>query len=481
MPIKIPNDLPAFQTLENENIFVIPDDRAAHQDIRALKIAIVNLMPDKIATETQLLRLLSNTPLHVDIDLIQMSSHMSKNTSLEHMLAFYKNFDEVCDNRYDGLIITGAPVEQMEYEDVDYWDELCRVFEWSKTNVFSTIHICWGAQAGLYYHYGVPKYPLKEKMFGNFKHHIDYPESIILKGFGDVFHCPHSRHTEVRRADIEKVDDLIVVAVSNEAGVHLVSDKTQRQFFLFGHWEYDRETLAKEYFRDKEHQDVLLFIDNIFRFVQAGSEVSALLGRMPSAVGYQPTLANEMGALQERIASTKQGSITSVQAVYVPADDLTDPAPAITFSHLDATTVLSRKIVEQGIYPAVDPLESTSRILEPDVVGQEHYEVARKTQELLQKYKELQDIISILGMEELDDADKTAVYRARKIQKFLSQPFHVAENFTGIEGKYVPLKETIRGFKKIIDGEMDEYPEAAFLNAGTIDDVIEKAKQLENE
>ena len=236
-----------------------------------------------------------------------------------------------------------------------------------------------------------------------------------------------------------------------------------------------------EYFRDKEHQDVLLFIDNIFRFVQAGSEVSALLGRMPSAVGYQPTLANEMGALQERIASTKQGSITSVQAVYVPADDLTDPAPAITFSHLDATTVLSRKIVEQGIYPAVDPLESTSRILEPDVVGQEHYEVARKTQELLQKYKELQDIISILGMEELDDADKTAVYRARKIQKFLSQPFHVAENFTGIEGKYVPLKETIRGFKKIIDGEMDEYPEAAFLNAGTIDVVIEKAKQLENE
>ena len=236
-----------------------------------------------------------------------------------------------------------------------------------------------------------------------------------------------------------------------------------------------------EYFRDKEHQDVLLFIDNIFRFVQAGSEVSALLGRMPSAVGYQPTLANEMGALQERIASTKQGSITSVQAVYVPADDLTDPAPAITFSHLDATTVLSRKIVEQGIYPAVDPLESTSRILEPDVVGQEHYEVARKTQELLQKYKELQDIISILGMEELDDADKTAVYRARKIQKFLSQPFHVAENFTGIEGKYVPLEETIRGFKKIIDGEMDEYPEAAFLNAGTIDDVIEKAKQLENE
>jgi len=237
-----------------------------------------------------------------------------------------------------------------------------------------------------------------------------------------------------------------------------------------------------EYFRDVEKQDVLLFIDNIFRFVQAGSEVSALLGRMPSAVGYQPTLANEVGELQERITSTKNGSITSVQAVYVPADDLTDPAPAITFAHLDATTVLSRKIVEQGIYPAVDPLESTSRILEPDVVGEEHYEIARKTQELLQKYKELQDIIAILGMEELDEEDKLAVYRARKIQKFLSQPFYVAENFTGFQGKYVPLSETIKGFKAIINGEMDDYPEAAFLMVGTIDDVIEKAKRIkENE
>ena len=236
-----------------------------------------------------------------------------------------------------------------------------------------------------------------------------------------------------------------------------------------------------EYFRDKERQNVLLFIDNSFRYVQAGSEVSALLGRMPSAVGYQPTLANEVGELQERITSTKNGSITSVQAVYVPADDLTDPAPAITFAHLDATTVLSRKIVEQGIYPAVDPLESTSRILEPDVVGEEHYEIARKVQELLQKYKELQDIIAILGMEELDEEDKLAVARARRIQKFLSQPFHVAENFTGLKGKYVPLKETLRGFKMIIDGETDEYPEAAFLMAGSIDDVIEKAKQLEGE
>ena len=234
-----------------------------------------------------------------------------------------------------------------------------------------------------------------------------------------------------------------------------------------------------EYFRDQEHQNVLLFIDNIFRFVQAGSEVSTLLGRMPSAVGYQPTLANEMGALQERIASTKNGSVTSVQAVYVPADDLTDPAPATTFSHLDATTVLSRKIVEQGIYPAVDPLDSTSRILEPDVVGEEHYQVARKAQEILQKYKELQDIIAILGMEELSEEDKMTVNRARKVQKFLSQPFSVAETFTGIPGKYVPLKETIRGFKAIIDGEMDEYPENAFFNVGTIDEVIEKAKAEE--
>ena len=233
-----------------------------------------------------------------------------------------------------------------------------------------------------------------------------------------------------------------------------------------------------EYFRDQEKQDVLLFIDNIFRYVQAGSEVSALLGRMPSAVGYQPTLATEVGELQERITSTKNGSITSVQAVYVPADDLTDPAPAITFAHLDATTVLSRKIVEQGIYPAVDPLESTSRILEPEIVGEEHYEVARKVQELLQHYKELQDIIAILGMEELDDEDKLAVYRARKIQKFLSQPFHVGEIFTGIPGQYVPLKETIRGFKAIIDGEMDDYPEAAFMMAGTIEDVKAKAEKM---
>ncbi len=233
-----------------------------------------------------------------------------------------------------------------------------------------------------------------------------------------------------------------------------------------------------EYFRDVEHQDVLLFIDNIFRFIQAGSEVSSLLGRMPSAVGYQPTLATDVGELQERIASTQNGSITSVQAVYVPADDLTDPAPATTFAHLDATTVLSRKIAEKGIYPAVDPLESNSRNLEEDVVGAEHYEVARRVQEYLQKYKELQDIIAILGMEELSEEDKTTVYRARKIEKFLSQPFHVAEMFTGLKGVYVPVEETVKGFKKIIDGEADDVPEQAFFNAGTFDDVLKKAEGM---
>ncbi len=233
-----------------------------------------------------------------------------------------------------------------------------------------------------------------------------------------------------------------------------------------------------EYFREQEHRDVLLFIDNIYRFVQAGSEISALLGRMPSAVGYQPTLANELGQIQERITSTRNGSVTSVQAVYIPADDLTDPAPATTFAHLDATTVLSRKIVEQGIYPAVDPLESGSRILDPEIVGKEHYQTARAVQEILQKYKELQDIIAILGMDELSEKDKLTVYRARKIQKFLSQPFHVAENFTGIPGKYVPLEDTVRSFKAIVSGEMDDYPENAFFNVGSIEDVKEAAEKL---
>lgn len=236
-----------------------------------------------------------------------------------------------------------------------------------------------------------------------------------------------------------------------------------------------------EYFRDVGGQDVLFFVDNIFRFIQAGSEVSALLGRMPSAVGYQPTLATDVGALQERITSTKKGSITSVQAVYVPADDLTDPAPAATFAHLDATTVLSRQIAELGIYPAVDPLDSTSRIVDPNIIGEEHYNVARGVQEVLQRYKELQDIIAILGMEELSDEDKLTVSRARKMQRFLSQPFFVAEAFTGTPGKYVPLKETIRGFKEILSGKHDELPEAAFYMAGSIDEVVEKARTMKGE
>ena len=231
-----------------------------------------------------------------------------------------------------------------------------------------------------------------------------------------------------------------------------------------------------EYFRDQSGQDVLLFIDNIFRFIQAGSEVSALLGRMPSAVGYQPTLASEVGALQERITSTKNGSVTSIQAVYVPADDFTDPAPATTFAHLDATTALSRSIAELGIYPAVDPLTSTSRILDPKIIGEEHYRVARGVQAILQRYNELQDIIAILGMDELSEADKVTVSRARKVQRFLSQPFHVAENFTGMAGAYVPLEETIRGFSEILEGRHDDIPESAFLMAGTIDEVLRKAK-----
>ena len=273
----------------------------------------------------------------------------------------------------------------------------------------------------------------------------------------------------------------------NEMRMSGVSDKTALVFGQMNESPGVRMRVAlagltmAEYFRDEERKDVLLFIDNIFRFVQAGSEVSTLLGRMPSAVGYQPTLANEMGELQERITSTKAGSVTSVQAVYVPADDLTDPATATTFTHLDATTVLSRKIAEQGIYPAVDPLQSSSRLLEPDKVGQEHYRIARSVQEILEKYSELQDIIAILGMDELSDEDRTVVLRARKIQRFLAQPMHVAEKFTNNPGAYVPLRETLRGFAAIVDGEMDDYPEMAFFNVGTIDDVKKKAESMKEE
>lgn len=321
-----------------------------------------------------------------------------------------------------------------------------------------------GGKIGLFGGAGVGKTVLIQELISNIA--TEHGGYSIFTGVGERSREGNDLWSEMKESGVLEKTALVFGQMNEPPGARMRVAETGL-------------TMA-EYFRDEQHQNVLLFIDNIFRFVQAGSEVSALLGRMPSAVGYQPTLANEVGELQERIASTKNGSVTSVQAVYVPADDLTDPAPATTFAHLDATTVLSRKIVEQGIYPAVDPLESNSRILEADVVGEEHYEVARNVQAILQKYKELQDIISILGMEELSEEDKTTVYRARKVQRFLSQPFFVAENFTGIPGRYVPLKETIRGFKAIIDGEMDQYPEAAFFNVGTIDDVIEKAKSMEH-
>ena len=321
-----------------------------------------------------------------------------------------------------------------------------------------------GGKIGLFGGAGVGKTVLIQELIHNIA--TEHGGYSIFTGVGERSREGNDLWTEMRESGVLDKTALVFGQMNEPPGSRMRVAETGL-------------TMA-EYFRDKEHQNVLLFIDNIFRFTQAGSEVSALLGRMPSAVGYQPTLATEMGELQERIASTKNGSVTSVQAVYVPADDLTDPAPATTFAHLDATTVLSRKVVEQGIYPAVDPLESNSRILEADIVGEEHYKVANQVTEILQKYKELQDIIAILGMEELSDEDKATVMRARKIQKFLSQPFFVAETFTGIPGKYVPLKETIRGFKMIIDGEMDEYPEAAFFNVGTIDEVIEKAKTLKD-
>ncbi len=251
MPIRIPDNLPAYQTLLNENIFVMRNDRAEHQDIRPLRVAILNLMPTKIETETQFLRLLSNTPLHVDIELIHMGSHISKTTSASHLLKFYKTYDDVKDEKFDGLIITGAPVEMLPFEDVDYWEELCKVFEWSKSNIYSTIHVCWGAQAGLYYHYGIKKHLLDEKMFGIFPHKILVPNHPLLKGFGDTFLVPHSRHTEVRREDIEADQRLEILTESDISGVHIVSNKTDRQFFITGHSEYDRDTIAKEYFRDK--------------------------------------------------------------------------------------------------------------------------------------------------------------------------------------------------------------------------------------
>ena len=320
-----------------------------------------------------------------------------------------------------------------------------------------------GGKIGLFGGAGVGKTVLIQELIHNVA--MEHGGYSIFTGVGERSREGNDLWGEMRESGVSDKTALVFGQMNESPGVRM-------RVALSG------LTMA-EYFRDVEHKDVLLFIDNIFRFVQAGSEVSTLRGRMPSAVGYQPTLANEMGQLQERITSTKDGSVTSVQAVYVPADDLTDPATATTFAHLDATTVLSRKISEQGIYPAVDPLESSSRILEADIVGAEHYRIARRVQETLQKYQELQDIIAILGMDELSDEDRQTVNRARRIQRFLAQPTHVAEKFTGIPGVYVPLKETLRGFAAIVEGEMDQYPEAAFYNVGTLDDVVAKAKKIE--
>lgn len=264
MPIKISNNLPAFTTLQNENIFVMKDDVASHQDIRPLKVAILNLMPKKIETETQILRLLSNTPIQVDIELIQTASHRSKNTSIEHLTKFYKTFDEIKDERFDGLIITGAPVEQFAFEEVDYWNELCEIMKWTTTNVFSTMHICWGAYAGLYYHYGIPKHDLDKKMFGIFPHHLEVQDHPLLKGFDEIFYVPHSRHTEIKRIDVERVSMLKILTSSDISGVHIIAEKHGRQFFITGHSEYDRNTLANEYFRDLNKGDKIDIPYNYF-------------------------------------------------------------------------------------------------------------------------------------------------------------------------------------------------------------------------
>ncbi len=371
--------------------------------------------------------------------------------------------------------VLGNPVDnQPAPEDVERWDihrpapeysELSTSTEILETGIKVIDLICpysKGGKIGLFGGAGVGKTVLIMELINNIAK--EHGGLSVFTGVGERTREGNDLYNEMKESGVLSNTTLVYGQMNEPPGARM-------RVGLSG------LTMA-EYFREEEGQDVLLFIDNIFRFTQAGSEVSALLGRMPSAVGYQPTLANEMGMLQERITSTKKGSITSIQAVYVPADDLTDPAPATTFAHLDATTVLSRTIASQGIYPAVDPLESTSRILSADILGEEHYTVAREVQRILQRYQELMDIIAIMGMDELSDEDKLLVSRARKIQRFLSQPFHVSEKFIGIPGTYVPLSETIRGFKEIIEGKHDDLPESAFLFVGTIDEAVEKAKKV---
>ena len=367
------------------------------------------------------------------------------------------------------VVDNGAPVEGERWDihrPAPAYDELATSTEILETGIKVIDLICpysKGGKIGLFGGAGVGKTVLIMELINNIaKQHNGLS---VFTGVGERTREGNDLYNEMKESGVLKNTALVYGQMNEPPGARM-------RVGLAG-------LTVAEYFRDQENQDVLLFIDNIFRFTQAGSEVSALLGRMPSAVGYQPTLATEMGTLQERITSTRKGSITSVQAVYVPADDLTDPAPATTFSHLDATTVLSRSIASQGIYPAVDPLESTSRILSPDIVGEEHYRVAREVQRILQRYTELMDIIAIMGMDELSDDDKLLVGRARKIQRFLSQPFDVSEKFTGVPGAYVPISETIRGFSEIIEGKHDSLPESAFLFAGTIDDVIAKAKKVQ--
>ncbi len=372
--------------------------------------------------------------------------------------------------------VLGDPVDNKEaLKDVERWDihrpapeysELSTSTEILETGIKVIDLICpysKGGKIGLFGGAGVGKTVLIMELINNIAK--EHGGLSVFTGVGERTREGNDLYNEMKESGVLSNTTLVYGQMNEPPGARM-------RVGLSG------LTIA-EYFREEEGQDVLLFIDNIFRFTQAGSEVSALLGRMPSAVGYQPTLANEMGMLQERITSTKKGSITSIQAVYVPADDLTDPAPATTFAHLDATTVLSRQIASQGIYPAVDPLESTSRILSPEILGEEHYMVAREVQRVLQRYNELMDIIAIMGMDELSDEDKLLVQRARKIQRFLSQPFHVSEKFIGIPGTYVPLSETIRGFKEIIEGKHDDLPESAFLFVGTIDEAVEKAKKVE--
>lgn len=403
----------------------------------------------------------SSEGLHRDMEVTALGTGISVPVGEQTLGRLFNVLGETIDN---GEALQDAPSWEIHREPPDFENQspAIEILETGIKVIDLLAPYAKGGKIGLFGGAGVGKTVLIQELIRNIA--TEHGGYSIFTGVGERSREGNDLWTEMKESGVLKKTALVFGQMNEPPGARMRVAQTGL-------------TMA-EYFRDENHQNVLLFIDNIFRFTQAGSEVSALLGRMPSAVGYQPTLATEMGELQERIASTKEGSVTSVQAVYVPADDLTDPAPATTFAHLDATTVLSRKIVEQGIYPAVDPLESTSRILEADIVGEEHYETARKVQEILQKYKELQDIIAILGMEELSDEDKTIIYRARKIQKFLSQPFHVAENFTGIKGSYVPLQETIRGFMAIINGEMDQYPENAFFNVGTVEDVKKKAEEM---